>query len=120
MRSPKEIELLASEEQFGVPRHVPAQGVHEIRGHRIFLEAIPEPAQRIAGQLERGRRREGEVRVISGDRHPGAGGVRLTNLDIGCLGIMERGQEIVRRRVFERLPMNEVARFWLRPQVQPQ
>ena len=57
MRPPEQVELRGREEQLRVPGHVPAQGVHEERRDRVLLQAVPQPAQGVARELEGGRGR---------------------------------------------------------------
>ncbi len=40
-------------EQLRVPDQMPAHGVHQVRGDRILLEAVPEPPERITREFER-------------------------------------------------------------------
>ena len=96
-------------------------GVHEKGGDRVFLQAIPQPAQRVAREFQGGRGRLASILEVPGDRDLGACGMSLTDLHVR--GACDRGGRSERSSAdgfFKRLAMDEIARLRLREQVKPQ
>lgn len=61
---PKPGKLGRFKEQLRVPDQMPAHSVHQIRGDRVLLEAVPKPPERITREFERGRRCLAEFREV--------------------------------------------------------